>query len=192
METVLVLAGMILSLMRNSVASLASLPRWLRYIQPPARPPGTMFSLNLRLGITSTWHAWLKRSSHLWSCMLLCFTGDSSLIYISGHVRATTAGSLSLDNCHPFVYGKLMVSMRWQLKYSRLTWLVVHAQRWYSRLSIDQAKTASRTVRRSFQCSPRKHRWISLIICWTFGFHRRSSLWKTQNGHSHYFCQRCC
>lgn len=27
----------------------------------------------------------------------------------SGHVRATTAGSLSLDNCHPFVHGKLMV-----------------------------------------------------------------------------------
>ncbi|KAG6912001.1 hypothetical protein DXG01_000249 [Tephrocybe rancida] len=26
----------------------------------------------------------------------------------SGHVRATTAGSLSLDNCHPFVHGKLM------------------------------------------------------------------------------------
>ncbi|KAF8642391.1 hypothetical protein AX16_009659 [Volvariella volvacea WC 439] len=27
---------------------------------------------------------------------------------VFGHVRATTAGSLSLDNCHPFVYGKLM------------------------------------------------------------------------------------
>ena len=27
----------------------------------------------------------------------------------SAHVRATTAGSLSLDNCHPFVHGKLMV-----------------------------------------------------------------------------------
>lgn len=27
---------------------------------------------------------------------------------VFGHVRATTAGSLSLDNCHPFVHGKLM------------------------------------------------------------------------------------
>lgn len=27
---------------------------------------------------------------------------------VFGHVRATTAGSLSLDNCHPFSYGKLM------------------------------------------------------------------------------------
>ncbi|KAF8632548.1 hypothetical protein AX15_001763 [Amanita polypyramis BW_CC] len=27
---------------------------------------------------------------------------------VFGHVRATTEGSLSLDNCHPFVYGKLM------------------------------------------------------------------------------------
>ncbi|KAF6766181.1 glucosamine 6-phosphate synthetase [Ephemerocybe angulata] len=27
---------------------------------------------------------------------------------VFGHVRATTAGSLSLDNCHPFVFGKLM------------------------------------------------------------------------------------
>ncbi|KAF7306887.1 Glutamine amidotransferase type-2 domain-containing protein [Mycena indigotica] len=27
---------------------------------------------------------------------------------VFGHVRATTAGSLSLDNCHPFKYGKLM------------------------------------------------------------------------------------
>ncbi|KAJ7630895.1 nucleophile aminohydrolase [Roridomyces roridus] len=27
---------------------------------------------------------------------------------VFGHVRATTAGSLSLDNCHPFVYGRLM------------------------------------------------------------------------------------
>ncbi|KAI0048371.1 N-terminal nucleophile aminohydrolase [Auriscalpium vulgare] len=27
---------------------------------------------------------------------------------VFAHVRATTAGSLSLDNCHPFVYGKLM------------------------------------------------------------------------------------
>ncbi|KAG6885576.1 hypothetical protein C0993_012578 [Termitomyces sp. T159_Od127] len=32
-----------------------------------------------------------------------------SLIEGSGHVRATTAGSLSLDNCHPFVHGKLML-----------------------------------------------------------------------------------
>lgn len=29
---------------------------------------------------------------------------------LSAHVRATTAGSLSLDNCHPFVHGKLMVN----------------------------------------------------------------------------------
>ncbi|KAI0322656.1 N-terminal nucleophile aminohydrolase [Amylostereum chailletii] len=27
---------------------------------------------------------------------------------VFGHVRATTAGSLSLDNCHPFIHGKLM------------------------------------------------------------------------------------
>ncbi|KAJ7783738.1 nucleophile aminohydrolase [Mycena maculata] len=27
---------------------------------------------------------------------------------VFGHVRATTAGSLSLDNCHPFKHGKLM------------------------------------------------------------------------------------
>lgn len=27
---------------------------------------------------------------------------------VFGHIRATTAGSLSLDNCHPFVFGKLM------------------------------------------------------------------------------------
>ncbi|KIY50455.1 N-terminal nucleophile aminohydrolase [Fistulina hepatica ATCC 64428] len=27
---------------------------------------------------------------------------------VFAHVRATTAGSLSLDNCHPFVFGKLM------------------------------------------------------------------------------------
>ncbi|KAE9392779.1 N-terminal nucleophile aminohydrolase [Gymnopus androsaceus JB14] len=27
---------------------------------------------------------------------------------VFGHVRATTAGSLSLDNCHPFVHGRLM------------------------------------------------------------------------------------
>jgi glutamine amidotransferase len=27
---------------------------------------------------------------------------------VFAHVRATTAGSLSLDNCHPFVHGKLM------------------------------------------------------------------------------------
>ncbi|KAJ6519774.1 N-terminal nucleophile aminohydrolase [Mycena sanguinolenta] len=27
---------------------------------------------------------------------------------VFGHVRATTAGSLSLDNCHPFTHGKLM------------------------------------------------------------------------------------
>lgn len=27
---------------------------------------------------------------------------------VFGHVRATTAGSLSLDNCHPFNFGKLM------------------------------------------------------------------------------------
>lgn len=27
---------------------------------------------------------------------------------VFGHVRATTAGSLSLDNCHPFVFGKVM------------------------------------------------------------------------------------
>ncbi|KAF8922604.1 nucleophile aminohydrolase [Mucidula mucida] len=27
---------------------------------------------------------------------------------VFGHVRATTAGSLSLDNCHPFVHGNLM------------------------------------------------------------------------------------
>ncbi|PFH54430.1 hypothetical protein AMATHDRAFT_184952 [Amanita thiersii Skay4041] len=27
---------------------------------------------------------------------------------VFGHVRATTEGSLSLDNCHPFVHGKLM------------------------------------------------------------------------------------
>lgn len=27
---------------------------------------------------------------------------------VFAHVRATTEGSLSLDNCHPFVYGKLM------------------------------------------------------------------------------------
>ncbi|KAI0068245.1 N-terminal nucleophile aminohydrolase [Artomyces pyxidatus] len=27
---------------------------------------------------------------------------------VFAHVRATTAGSLSLDNCHPFIYGKLM------------------------------------------------------------------------------------
>ncbi|KAF8846333.1 N-terminal nucleophile aminohydrolase [Paxillus ammoniavirescens] len=27
---------------------------------------------------------------------------------VFGHVRATTAGSLSLDNCHPFVFGKIM------------------------------------------------------------------------------------
>ncbi|KAH8835298.1 N-terminal nucleophile aminohydrolase [Flagelloscypha sp. PMI_526] len=27
---------------------------------------------------------------------------------VFGHVRATTAGSLSLDNCHPFKFGKLM------------------------------------------------------------------------------------
>ena len=27
----------------------------------------------------------------------------------SAHVRATTTGSLSLDNCHPFVHGKIMV-----------------------------------------------------------------------------------
>lgn len=27
---------------------------------------------------------------------------------VFGHVRATTAGSLSLDNCHPFVYGRFM------------------------------------------------------------------------------------
>lgn len=33
----------------------------------------------------------------------------TSNLLVSGHVRATTAGSLSLDNCHPFTYGKLMV-----------------------------------------------------------------------------------
>ncbi|KAL4069651.1 nucleophile aminohydrolase [Scleroderma yunnanense] len=27
---------------------------------------------------------------------------------VFAHVRATTAGSLSLDNCHPFVFGKIM------------------------------------------------------------------------------------
>lgn len=27
---------------------------------------------------------------------------------VFGHVRATTEGSLSLDNCHPFVFGKIM------------------------------------------------------------------------------------
>ncbi|KAG2023530.1 glucosamine 6-phosphate synthetase [Coprinopsis cinerea AmutBmut pab1-1] len=27
---------------------------------------------------------------------------------VFGHVRATTAGTLSLDNCHPFVFGNLM------------------------------------------------------------------------------------
>jgi len=27
---------------------------------------------------------------------------------VFGHVRATTAGSLSLDNCHPFIHGRLM------------------------------------------------------------------------------------
>jgi glutamine amidotransferase len=27
---------------------------------------------------------------------------------VFAHVRATTAGSLSLDNCHPFVHGKIM------------------------------------------------------------------------------------
>lgn len=36
---------------------------------------------------------------------------SQSHTYFSGHVRATTAGSLSLDNCHPFVHGKLMVSV---------------------------------------------------------------------------------
>ncbi|KAF5313074.1 hypothetical protein D9619_003533 [Psilocybe cf. subviscida] len=34
--------------------------------------------------------------------------GGTFLCVLSGHVRATTAGSLSLDNCHPFVHGKLM------------------------------------------------------------------------------------
>lgn len=35
--------------------------------------------------------------------------------FTSAHVRATTAGSLSLDNCHPFVHGKLMVSQKMAL-----------------------------------------------------------------------------
>lgn len=32
--------------------------------------------------------------------------------FFSAHVRATTAGSLSLDNCHPWHFGKLMVCNR--------------------------------------------------------------------------------
>ncbi|KAJ7642008.1 N-terminal nucleophile aminohydrolase [Roridomyces roridus] len=44
-----------------------------------------------------------------WNCPNLTRLASkikSPLVF--GHVRATTAGSLSHDNCHPFAYGKLM------------------------------------------------------------------------------------
>lgn len=41
---------------------------------------------------------------------LIVLTGFN-ILPISGHVRATTEGSLSLDNCHPFVFGKIMVRL---------------------------------------------------------------------------------
>jgi hypothetical protein len=54
----------------------------------------------------------LPRSSHHLSCEhLVDEPVMSSHLPCSGHVRATTAGSLSLDNCHPFVHGKLMVCL---------------------------------------------------------------------------------
>jgi predicted glutamine amidotransferase len=39
-------------------------------------------------------------------------TGWQVLTRCSAHVRATTAGTLSLDNCHPFQFNQLMVRAR--------------------------------------------------------------------------------
>ncbi|KAH9982671.1 nucleophile aminohydrolase [Lactifluus volemus] len=41
---------------------------------------------------------------------------------VFAHVRATTAGSLSLDNCHPFVHGKIMVRFATAVFMPTLSW----------------------------------------------------------------------
>ena len=85
-----------------------------------------------RLGITPISHVWRKKLNLPWFCTwqhlyFLIFL----LTKFSGHVRATTAGSLSLDNCHPFVHGKLMVEISdlFDIRHSDCHYaIIVHAQ----------------------------------------------------------------
>lgn len=117
-----------------------------------------------RLGITSTCKGSRRRSSHLSSCMFLVpWTVDILVDLFSGHVRATTAGTLSLDNCHPFQFGKFMVRPLDVLARNRFADREpVHAQRWHCRVPQDQAATAVLLVGRNLRYGHRKHRYECL------------------------------
>ena len=67
----------------------------------------------------------------------------------SAHVRATTAGSLSLDNCHPFVHGKLMVSLRPRrcVHYVPLTWFSLLTARIIFQAKPESKKPASKATK---------------------------------------------
>lgn len=78
---------------------------------------------------------------------------------LSAHVRATTAGTLSLDNCHPWSYGKLMVRL---FSVSKCDYAqeapVVHAQRWDRRLPPHQAEVDHGSAGRVVRYGERKYR----------------------------------
>ncbi|THH33999.1 hypothetical protein EUX98_g139 [Antrodiella citrinella] len=62
---------------------------------------------------------------------------------VFAHVRATTAGSLSLDNCHPWQFGKIMVSTHHRIHGClALMSYSVYAQWRYLRIPEDKEKTA--------------------------------------------------
>ncbi|KAG2023531.1 glucosamine 6-phosphate synthetase, variant 2 [Coprinopsis cinerea AmutBmut pab1-1] len=64
---------------------------------------------NSSLSLLPSYPDTLLRPCQAWNNINLTRLAEkikSPLVF--GHVRATTAGTLSLDNCHPFVFGNLM------------------------------------------------------------------------------------